>query len=223
MADDHNLPHSQLVDARILSRLFNDTTNSYKLVFFIALLDILETLSFKESSIISLREINIQMLANCWYPYIEFRLSFGVQDQIAKKLEELEIMNINRNQPTLKVLEGNKKYLKGIISDHLNDDDLLKYVPFRLLRPFFPELKGIKDYKVNNEIARLAELLFQTRKPLYKLSIDKQEIVLHPDWVNYFHENITIIRRWAAWSWADYMQAKNLNTPNIINKLFPET
>ena len=213
------LPESGSLDISTFSRLFDDTTNSYKFIFFISLLDTLRSNHF-ESSPISLKDLAIEMLVVAWYPHSAFRLSFGSQDMIAKKLDTLEISS---NQSLLKITENNKEILRQNIREKmLNDNyDLIKYVPFRLIRPFFSELTGLKDYQVNGRIKEISEQVFESRKPLYKFNIDATAICLHPEWLEYIKMHYQIIRGWVSWGWLRYMQKNNFNTPALSNKLFP--
>ena len=221
----HNLPASDKVDVSVLSLIFDKTTNSYKYLFFLSLLDILRRRHFDVLSPISFEEIIIEMLANAWYPHNYFKLSFGTQDQIANKLNSL---NLAISEPILKFRDTDKNLLRKTIQEQ-NIDDLVifisRYVPFRLIRPFFAqETKGIKDYDVNPILIDLAKRRFDTRKPLYCFNSedlkDCNAVILHQDWLEYIAENYSIIRGWVSWEWLNYMQSKNINIPNIVSKLF---
>lgn len=80
------LPNSEKVNVAALSQIFNSTTNSYKYLFFLSLLDILKRNKFKSFTSITFEDIIIEMLANAWYSHSYSRLSFGTQDQIANRL-----------------------------------------------------------------------------------------------------------------------------------------
>ena len=220
-----DLPPSDRVNVLVLSQIFDKTTNSYKYLFFSSLLDILRRRNFDTLSPVTFQEIIIEMLANAWYPHSYFKLSFGVQDQIANKLDSLELVV---DEPILQFRDPDKKLLRKIIQSQNLDDifkDISKYVPFRLIRPFFAqEIKGIKDYSVNPSICELANNKFEEIKPLYCFDStsykDCTAIILHQDWIEYIAENYSIVRGWASWEWLNYMQSKNINIPNIVGKLF---
>src|SRR5438552_9065936 len=93
------LPFSTQLDIAALSRLFSNTTNSYKFVFFLSYLDILKRRDFTDSEPISFREITVEILANTWYPHTYFKLSFGLQDLITAKLDSLRL---DISEPILK-------------------------------------------------------------------------------------------------------------------------
>ncbi|MEM9539119.1 MAG: HNH endonuclease domain-containing protein [Cyanobacteria bacterium P01_E01_bin.42] len=224
-----DLPSSQNVDVTILSGLFKKKTNSYKYLFFISLLDILKRRQFDTNNPISFKEIVIEILANAWYPYTYFKLSFGVQDMIA---EQLELLQLKITEPILKFVDVDKKILRQTIGEQNLGKALkriMRYVPFRLIRPFFnAELQGLStnnDSKVDKDIPLLANENFETYKPLYQFnSTEKKncdEILIHPKWSDYLQENYSIVRGWAAWHWLQYMQSKNPSVTSISSKIFP--
>ncbi len=109
-------------------------------------------------------------------------------------------------------------------------DDIInfisRYVPFRLIRPFFTsETKGLADTKINQILVSLTHDKFELTKPIYCFDSQKLKnctaIVLHQDWVEYLAENYSVIRGWVSWKWLCYMQRCNPNVPAIANKLFP--
>ena len=225
LTTNKDLPLSDRVNVSALSQIFDRKTNSYKYLFFFSLLDILRRRNFDTLSPITFQEIIIEMLAIAWYPHNYFKLSFGVQDQIAKKLDSL---NLIISEPILKFKDPDKKLLRATIQTQ-NLDDVIKtfkkYVPFRLIRPFFEqETKAIKDNSVNSSVCKLASDQFKTVKPLYCFDSESDKdctaITLHQDWIEYIAENYSIVRGWASWEWLNYMQSKNTNIPNIVSKLF---
>jgi transcriptional regulator with XRE-family HTH domain len=220
-----DLPLSDRVNVSVLSQIFDKTTNSYKYLFFFSLLDILRRRNFDTLSPVTFQEIFIEIMANAWYPHNYFKLSFGIQDQIANKLDSLGLVI---SEPILQFRDGDKKLLRKTIQGQNLDDiikDIGRYVPFRLIRPFFThQTKGLKDYDVNPSICELANNQFEMTKPLYCFDSasdkDCTAIILHQDWIEYIAENYSIVRGWVSWEWLNYMQSKNINIPNIVNKLF---
>jgi hypothetical protein len=221
----YNLPIADDLNISALAGLFDSTTNSYKYLYFLSLLDILKRINFDNSSPISFQDIIVEMLANAWYPHKYFKLSFGIQDQIANKLDALEL---EITEPILKFRDTDKKLLRKSINKQ-NIDDIVnfisRYVPYRLIRPFFSQqTRGLKDYDVNPRIINLANNRFDAIKPLYCFNAEIQKdcsgIIIHPDWMRYLKQNYTIVRGWASWEWLNYMQQRNPSIPNVVNKLF---
>jgi HNH endonuclease len=223
------LPASEEVNIAALSRLFSNTTNSYKYIFFISILDILKRRRFDISQPIAFEELTVEMLANAWYPHTYFKLSFGSQDQITQSLDSL---NLEIQEPVLRFTDTDKKLLRTAIeSQDLEKiiQKLQRYVPFRLITPFLEqELQGTenkdKGDNLDRVVPRAAENRFNDYKPLYRFDSNQysscHSIIFHPSWAIYFEKHYTIIRGWAAWEWLKYMQRRNPSTPGLVHKLF---
>ncbi len=214
-----DLPYSGRVNIPVFSRLFTDTTTSYKYLFFLSLLDILEDNSF-ETSVIPLKDILLEMLTNAWFSHNYFKLSFGISDRITRELNTLKI-SVNSD---IKIYGagGKKRVRKIIASKNYTNNNLLNMVPYRLLTPFFEkELKGLTDSKKNKRIIDLAYNKLESSKPIYFFSENHQSIILKHDWLLYFYENFNVVRSFVSWNWLDYMQRRNPSVPNLQKKLFP--
>ncbi len=225
------LPESNHLNISALARLFSDTTNSYKYLFFLSLLDILNRRHFEVLSPISFQEMVVEMLANAWYPHTFFKLSFGKQDKISQTLDSLKL---KIEEPIIQFKDPDKRLLrKTITSQNLKDavSHLRRYVPFRLIVPFLEaELEGVsrgKGNQVDVAIPAVADRYFKERKPLYRFDSTAHKnchsIVIHPDWAAYLEKHYAIVRGWLAWEWMNYMQKRNPSTPAIANKLFVPT
>ncbi|MDB9338750.1 MULTISPECIES: HNH endonuclease domain-containing protein [Cyanophyceae] len=221
----YDLPNADNLNISALAGLFDSTTNSYKYLYFLSLLDIIKRSNFDNLSSISFRTIIVEMLANAWYPHKYFKLFFGIQDQITNKLDALEL---EITEPILKFRDTDKKLLRTTVNNQ-NIDDIVnyigRYVPYRLIRPFFTQdTRGLKDYDVNQAIINLSNNQFDTQKPLYCFKAENNKdcnaIVLHPEWIQYLKENYIIVRGWASWEWLNYMQQRNPSIPNVVNKLY---
>jgi len=118
-----------------LAGVFNNTTNSYKLYWFYAILQIIRT---EDKNVISLDEITSEMISSAWYTVNYFKISFGKQDKLRQAVADIQkISNLPEDaSPTLVKSEITKrltenKALQKIISD------FHRYVPFRFLSSFF--------------------------------------------------------------------------------------
>ena len=214
------LPHSHQLDIATLSSLFRHTTNSYKYLFFISLMNLIRDRQFEIDDGIPLRKIEIEMLLTAWYPLVFFKLSFGTRDQIASALEPIQFNEDYRNVLSKTGREKLRKHLACI--GRMSDFKLMRYVPHRILRPFFAaETSGMPDQKVNGEVFKLAAKLFNERRPLFRFDNSEECIFLHPDWIAYLKQHQTILEGWALWHWADYMQRRNPGIPAVTRKLLP--
>lgn len=209
------LPESDDINVKILLRLFNDMTNSYKLFWFKGLFD--EIIKGKEE--IYFIEVISGMISNSWYPKLKYHLNFGTQDKLG-----ICINNINQN--TIKNIEIKKLDLYKIIceSDKYKEiknaiSFLYKYVPYRALSPFFEkELSGQKD-SIKNKI--IEDLSCKSREVLYKIDSKNKKLYMNIKWKKYIIENKGIIYVWIKYKIIEYLQRKKPNIPAIINKLEP--
>jgi phage repressor protein C with HTH and peptisase S24 domain len=205
------LPASGCVSVGRLACVFNKTTNSYKYIFFQSILKVLHETGFQISRI-DFHRLGEEMLMLAWYPHTYYRLSFGVQDQVGKMLDDL---NVNADGQSVTDL---------VDSIHKNREacrQLMRFVPYRLLSVFFEaQLRGTPDHEKNRLISILSNEEFDSVKPIYRL-VNSCAIELHEDWLSYLYENYPIVESWVLWKWLDYLQKRNPNVPAISKKLFP--
>ncbi|MFP4319382.1 MAG: hypothetical protein ACLFQ7_10500 [Phormidium sp.] len=164
----------------------------------------------------------VEMLVIAWYPANVHYLNFGTQDKIVRTLEDLN----------LEAGESSSNDINQIRQEitHQNIDEIVKYlkryVPFRLILPFFKEeLQGVDiNHAVDTEIPKLAVAKFDEIKPLYcfdRPSKSKFErLIFHPKWVNYIEVNYGILLNWVSWEWLQYMQDCNPSVEVTHRKLF---
>jgi hypothetical protein len=221
------LPDGDGLNIAALVGLFRHTTNSYKFVFFLALLDLLQRHRFDAARPYTYAEITVEMLALAWFAHTYFKLSFGAQDTIAKKLDALDLA-LGESQ---NLAAHDRRSLRAALaaSDLKDAARLMDFVPYRLLIPFLePQLCGIDKgawMVFENSMPAITNAHFLTARPLYRFDSDDYRrcsgIILHPDWVTYLETHYPIIQGWAAWHWLQYMQRRNPATPAIASKLFP--
>lgn len=199
------LADSRIVDVGNLSRIFFNVTNSYKFLFFQALLDEIKSIDLR--STVSEKNVDLSLLIlhmlEMARPLLEeYRISFGVQDKISVILARL-----NSKQGGADEMER-----------------LKRYVPFRLLTPFFAdELRGKNDQQKNALILkRSQEAFFSERPPLYRLDLKNDILVLHPVWIEYIRDNFPIVKAWFQYQWLSYLQDRNLTLPNLKDKIDPD-
>lgn len=184
----YKLPNQENINIEALSDLFKNTHTSYKYLFFQAILSFLNETNFKKTNY-SFALLESKMLEIAEHPIRLYRLDFGKDDRIARKLY-----------------------------NQYEQIDLMDYVPYRLVIPFFDKqvTKGLVSPTANKKIADLSIQKTQY-KPIYQ--IIKKSIIINPEWAAYLKDNFTIIEGWAFWHWAQYLQTKNPNALSLINKL----
>lgn len=221
------LPDAAGRNIAALAGLFRHTTNSYKFVFFLALLDLLKRHRFDAERPYTYAEITLEMLALAWFPHTYFKLSFGAQDTIAKKLDALELaLDEGAN-----LFTNDRRALRAALAgaDLKDAARLMDFVPYRLQIPFLePQLRGVDKgawMVFERAMPAIANAHFATARPLYRYDSDAwkacSSLTWHPDWVAYLERHFPIIQGWAAWHWLGYMQRRNPTTPGLPNKLFP--
>lgn len=215
------LPYSPKLNISALAAVFDETTNSYKYYWFLAILDLIRE-GWEE--VIPSNRLVAYMLANAWYPSVYFMLSFGTQDQMDKAISLVRThCGLVPNAPRQQIIE--------CVLDHLNQRDdtsrtiysLLNFVPYRFLRPFFAQtLRGAKDWVVNRRIRALAEASYTDASPcMYRFIAEPVNgIKLHPAWVDYIKQHLHILTGFCLWRLIHYLQRNNPNVPNIAYKLF---
>lgn len=215
-----NLPPFEDLPVHTLAGIFNNTTNSYKIYWFYSILQIIKS---ENKAVITFDEIFAKMIASAWYPTNYFKVSLGKQDKIGRAIEEIKnIANLkDDDKPEIvyaTILEHlrNSKGIRSIISY------FERYVPYRLLSPFFKnELKGKIDGNKKNLIIDIANKSFLENSPVvFYCFPDKNTIELHPTWFRYFKHNIAIVEGFCLWNMVNFLQKRNPNIPNIGEKLF---
>ncbi|MCY6957207.1 HNH endonuclease domain-containing protein [Clostridium brassicae] len=215
---DTELPSSERVEARKLEQMlsYENLVASYKIYWFIGIYkEILEG-----NKKISFKRIVCRMIANAWYPLLQYHLSFGFFD----KLHEVILYASSRYGFDSNIKE------KEII-DRLEEDDdkelsrrikvFYNMVPYRLIAPFFvEELRGLKDGKKNRIIENLSN---EKEDALYKIVSENRErkIIINDEWFRYIESNQAIIKGWINYKLIYFLQKRNPNVPAIPLKLEP--
>lgn len=207
------LPKNSIVDVRLLEQVVGDyRTTSYKLFWFLGILKEI----MNGNTTFTFRRIVCHMIAASWYPLVEYHLQFGAVD----KLYNL-------------VMEIHSKY--GIESD-ISESDLLdflneledsdievliskiyKYVPYRLISPFFSnQLKGLPD-GIKNKI--ISELSRKDGTALYIIDDLSKSITINKEWFDYLYANQSIVYGWLNYKLVLFLQNRNPSVPAIPCKL----
>lgn len=213
------LPEYKKIRVDNLNSVFNSTTNSYKFYWFLA---ILENIKGGKSKI-AIDEIVIEMIAELWYPINYFKLSFGLQDQFNAAIEiiqeRLQLPKDIKKQELVLILLKSKSIPE--ISTLIKN--LSRWVPQRFVRPWFSEeLRGVKDYKVNQIIIDLSDKNYSNKEnpSLYRFN-DNNIIEINPQWLGYLEIHLGILTDFTYWNLNLFLQNRNPNVGNIPIKLFP--
>jgi hypothetical protein len=219
----YDLPGDSNLRIGVFAGLFDNVTASYKYLFFISILKLLQRNSF-QSSKIALKDIELEMLAIAWYPYVFYKLNFGFNDQTAVLLDSFtEKHTIDSEDIVKNPDESLRQKLKLFLEDKATKSTLLNMVPYRLISMFV----NSSDYDRNRDldVIRYTIDYANEEKPLYYFNEKKKSrdnsITIHPHWCRYIETNSKIIEGFAYWEWLQYMQKRNPNAFNIGEKLLP--
>lgn len=225
--DFFQLPSADGLNIGALARLFRHTTNSYKFIFFLALMELLRRSDFDADRPYTYAEITIEMLIIAWYPHSFFKLSFGTQDTLAKKLSALDL----EFGDTANLFGNDRRALRSALvrTDLKQAYRLMDFVPYRLLIPFLePQLENVDKASwmvFETAMPAITNKHFSDARPLYRFDSDDYNqcasLTWHPDWIVYIRAHFAIIQGWASWHWLQYMQRRNPATPALSSKLFP--
>lgn len=204
-----NIPQSEYLSTQSLSRVFTNTTTTYKFYWFLSILK----MHAMGRSRMEVEELVIRMVAAAWYPVLYFRLSFGAQDSLKKIITELQWL-------TGLSMDSSEEEIVGALMARKVDkevwklmDVLTRNVPFRFLSPWIP-YKGDKDVTARSH-AYENGCLYAIQK-----TRDAFFITLNPVWDKYLTDYYGVLTDFAYWNLTLYLQVRNPNTPNIPNKLF---
>jgi len=222
---NNHFPDDRNLNISAFSRILDNTTNSYKYLFFLSLIRKIKEIGKTDVVVSEIKLIDIaaEMLLVAWFPHRYFRLSLGVQDQCAEILDKfIESQNkIFENGPiTNATLDQLRMGLfEWLLENTSHLKALLKYVPFRLLTPFYEhELKGVPDSQKNTKIKLLTNDDME-HVSLYKFTSDS--ILIDVCWREYMQRNMPIIEGWVKWHWCEYLQNRNQSVPSIPKKILP--
>lgn len=137
LAMNNYLPAGNGLNVQALSRIFDNRATSYKFAFFQALLNICSQRDFTNiDGKIECKSLAVEMAAFAWYPHTFHKLSFGHQDELGNILN---LLNYCVDKGGLGSLDTMRQ-LRTALNEKYQEielDKLLRYVPLRLLTPFF--------------------------------------------------------------------------------------
>jgi hypothetical protein len=205
-----------------LSQIFNETTNSYKFLLFLSLIELIKESNFEKQEFQS-KQISARILATAWYPSQYYKLSLGKQDKLKSFLIDL---NLNPERKLKTCLEIAEEIEKKITYDL--QKKILRFSPYRLIRPFLNKELGNKtpDHRVNKRITTVTgesnnNALYKINQKNDKSTGEFLSIKFDVEWIEYIKINYTFLRTWTLYSWATFIQKNNPNSLAILDKISP--
>jgi hypothetical protein len=199
------IPEHQTLRTDRLAGAFHHRTTTYKYFWLLAILDVLD----EGRTSIPLRSLYVRMISHAWYPVNYFRLSFGVADKlhdVVHQLAELENLPAQTKPADLELAILHTEERRSISAIK----SLGRYVPFRFLVPWV-NVSGDNDSLV----------MRRSQDPSYgaPYALFEDRIEVPVDWAAYFTKNSAILRDFTLWNLAQFIQARNPNVPQVVDKL----
>ncbi len=214
---EFKLPYDNNLRINKLEKLLDEkvTVASYKLFWFDSILKEIT----KGNKEITFKRLACRMIATAWYPLVEFKLSFGVHDNLGQVVNKIkEKYKINKNPKEEDLIN----FLENIDDKEVEKDilNLCNMVPYRLLSPFYDsELKGLDKSKKNKKIIDLSN---EDEGSLYKIDTinhSEKKIIVNDLWAKYIESNYRILYGWIRYKLICFLQKRNPNVPAIPFKL----
>ncbi|MBI9108900.1 MAG: hypothetical protein JEZ04_19310 [Spirochaetales bacterium] len=209
------LPNSSLPISKLEQALSPQyLTNSYKLYWFLGLLDIIKDFPDEKSLIIDFEDVISRMIASSWYTILEFKLNFGATDQLENCVRAvISNTSLNKNSTTAEIINTLSVIDNSDIKTRIWN--LKKYVPYRFLTTFITGLTGIKDAEKNKLITENS----RNNPDVPYLITDDEKLIIDTSWLEYFYINRVILEGWARMKLTAFLQNRNPNVPAIHLKL----
>ncbi|MDD3225230.1 MAG: HNH endonuclease domain-containing protein [Clostridium sp.] len=209
-------PNNQENNSTIFSRLLDDNkvVASYKMYWLLGILDEVSS----GNTEIDFKKIVARMIVYAWYPHEQYKLNFGVFDNLKKPINYI---SAKYKFPS----NYNEGELLEFLYSNNDDRDLHKMmkeltlkVPYRLLSPFFTN--DLHKVKGNLKDKLITELSLKSNICLYKIIKGKKnKIIINNCWVNYLKENYKLIKGWIFYKLVHFLQKRNPNIPAVVFKL----
>ena len=201
----------------LLCQVFRDTTTSYKLFWFLALLSLLKR---PDTRVMRPADLLTEMVVGAWHPVCFFRLSLGRRD----KLQDVVVnMQLSSGLPPHVEPAAIRRFIEDSATARGMLDYFWRYVPTRFLTPWFAEdLRRINDAGKDTRIKALArESQLTSHASLYYFETSGAGDVLrmNDSWRAFLTENLGVVESFAEHRLALYLQARNPNVPGVLNKL----
>lgn len=210
------LPYEEELEIGYLSRLFDKTSECYKFFWFKAILKKIR----EGRDNFTYEELVDEMIADAWYMVSEYHLNLGPKDNLESVVNY--IVQANSFKPSEKNSEILKYLKSGADSEVMRMKKILiKNVPYRLLSPFMPDVKG---KELESSMVKRIKIINKQERLLYNIGYYNgldTKIYIMPEWYLYIRKNMEIIKGWLEYKMIVYLQKRNPNVPGIADKLYP--
>jgi len=196
--------HSSLRIDR-LAGVFRSTTATYKYYWLQALLDVVA----EGRTNIPLRSLYVRMIVHAWYPVNYFRLSFGAWD----KLHEVVILLAAQEKLEPHSKPADLEHTLLFTEDPVSVRAIMglgRWVRFRFLSQW-----------LNSSNLNDAQVMHRSQDPSYgaPYSLYGDHLEVPVEWASYLTQHRVVLRDFCLWNLAQFIQARNPNVPQVVNKL----
>jgi hypothetical protein len=196
-----------------LGQVFQHTTNSYKLVWFLAILSLLRRTQTDE---LALADNLAEMAVVGWHPVCLFRLSLGCQDKLQNAIRAIQVHSrlAPNEQP-----DNVRRFVNGSPQAKARLAPFRRFVTTRFLSPWFADkLRGMID---SSRAARIRDLAKESQTTPFASPywFEGENICLNPSWQHFLTDNMAVVQAFAEHHLAVYLQTRNPNVPGVVNKL----
>jgi len=201
------LPSGEIIDVGRLSRVFVNTTATYKFYWFVSIIDLI--CANPKRRVFFFDEIIAGMIAEAWYPIHYFRLSFGKLDSLETNIFEIQrILDIP--------IDASKDSVKERILCNMDNPAIRRLVhvftlnvPYRFLSPWISHETPAQVVEESHE--------FMNNCP-YAI-YNNRSILIDNIWAEYLVSYAAILKDFAFWNLSIFLQKRNPNVPDIPSKL----
>lgn len=200
--ENFKLPINYDVNVEVFSSILSSNlTNSYKIYWFKAIFDYAN----KGIRIISMDKLLARMLANAWNICINTNLSLGNMDKLREYILDIVTLYPNlKEEDDIDIIENK---IINITSKTIKKkiNNLLEYVPYRLLTPFLKEFNlALTPEKTEKYIEKCSLV---KKDVLYKIC--NKTIFINESYYEYIRKNNIIILKWINYNLENYLKKKN--------------
>jgi hypothetical protein len=150
------------------------------------------------------------MVAHAWYTVQYFQIKFGPHDLLHGAIKSIQKhygehtlpIDATKEEIITLLMHSESKEIISLLS-HFNSN-----VPHKFLSPWLGSGSAASIY-----------LMSQNNYALPPYALYKDEILVQPNWFDYFNNNQGILKAFTFWNLAKFLQVRNPNVPDIIDKL----
>ena len=207
--------------------IFDHKDTCYKFYWMEAIINILA--EEPDRTVLSFDEIIEEMLANAWYSVCEYHLHMGsvygtesrnaierAVNYIQSKSDLSSSAQRDKIEEAIRSCEHDHEFQK--IINQMTDD-----VPYRLLSPFVPELKGNdRLWHSDQKLIEYFNLINQKSLLPYYMEFESHSIKYvhwNDPWAAMVKDNYILILEWIRSKKIRYLQDRNPGVPGIVYKL----